>query len=224
MKTKVTILVFFVMLSIDQVEAQYSEQWFNDNGNSGQIILSIENTDNDPQKEILVGFGYIGGTYFYPTDGLLTLFDGLTGEVEWKSNENFESVRSGKLIDVNGDGIFEILFFGKKDNTNEDGWFLYGSNGVSITEVNKTHIQSSSFPNPFKQSTTIKYSVYKNGTFVSLKIFDSYGTELKTLVNEIKNAGEYEILFNGIDLSNGMYFYQVNIGNTVGTKKLIKME
>ncbi|MDX9697831.1 MAG: T9SS type A sorting domain-containing protein [Bacteroidales bacterium] len=224
MKTVVTILVFSFMLFIDHAEAQYSEQWFNSTGGSGQIILSIENTDNDPQKEILVGWGWVGGTYSYPQDGLLTLFDGLTGEVEWKSNDNFENVQSGKLIDVNGDGIFEILFVGKKVNTNDDGWFLYGSNGVSITEISKSNIHSSSFPNPFKQSTTIKYTVPKNGTFVSLKIFDSYGTELKTLVNDIKNAGEYEILFNGFDLSNGMYFYQVNIGNSIGTKKMIKME
>jgi len=153
----------------------------------------------------------------------LVLIDGLTGNVEWNSLEVFQTANKAMLVDSDGNGIFEILFYGWKSNT-ESGWYSYGANGLSIDEIHNANLQTSNFPNPFKQTTTIKYSVPENGTFVSLKIFDSYGTELKTLVNEVKNAGEYEILFNGLDLSGGMYFYQINIGNEIGSKKMLKME
>ncbi len=74
------------------------------------------------------------------------------------------------------------------------------------------------------QTTTIKYSVPEDATFVHVKIVDASGNVLKTMVNETKNKGEYEIVFNGMDLSSGMYFYQVNIGNEIGTKKMLKVE
>ena len=221
MKNVVTILVFSCILFINHAVAQYSQKWYSDNGYNEQRIISVENTDADPQKEILVGCGYITGNGNSPKSGTLILFDGLTGAVEWKSSDIFNQAYDAKLIDANGDGIFEILFYGEI-TLSEWGWYIYGINGLSINEIITPNIQSSNFPNPFKQSTTIKYSVPENGTFVSLKIFDSYGTELKSLVNEIKNAGEYEILFNGLDLSSGMYFYKINIGNeTIQTNKLL---
>ena len=220
MKNVVTILVFSCILFINHAEAQYSQKWYSDNGYKEDRIISIENTDADPQKEILVGYRVDDQ---YNNGGSLILLDGLTGDVEWKSSDIFNLTWDAKLIDANGDGIFEILFYAE-DNDYNFGWYLYSIAGLSINEINTPNLQSSNFPNPFKQSTTIKYSVSENGTFVSLKIFDSYGTELKTLVNEKKNAGEYEILFNGLDLSSGMYFYQINIGNEIGSKKMIKME
>ncbi|MBK7684518.1 MAG: T9SS type A sorting domain-containing protein [Bacteroidetes bacterium] len=93
-----------------------------------------------------------------------------------------------------------------------------------MNELDGNKIQASNYPNPFNQTTTIKYNVPENATLVNIIIFDANGNVLKTLVNETKSVGDYEIVFNGLDLSNGVYFYQVNIGNVVGTKKMIKME
>ncbi len=76
------------------------------------------------------------------------------------------------------------------------------------------------YPNPFNPSTTIKYSINK-GSFVTLKIFDPLGRELKTLVSDQQNAGEYQVNFEANDLSTGIYFYTLQSGESRITKKML---
>jgi hypothetical protein len=76
------------------------------------------------------------------------------------------------------------------------------------------------YPNPFNPSTLIKYSVGKE-SFVTLKIFDSLGREIKTLVNRLQYPGEYEISFKPDNLSSGIYFYNLRSGNFQATKKML---
>jgi hypothetical protein len=56
---------------------------------------------------------------------------------------------------------------------------------------------------------------------VTIKIFDVTGREIKTLVNEIKQAGNYAIDFNGSLLSSGVYFYRIQSGDFVMTKRMV---
>jgi carboxyl-terminal processing protease len=79
---------------------------------------------------------------------------------------------------------------------------------------------SQNYPNPFNPSTVISYQlpVYSH---VTLKVFDLLGREVATLVNEEKRAGSYEVTFNGKNLSSGVYFYRLQAGEFVQTKKLI---
>lgn len=90
-------------------------------------------------------------------------------------------------------------------------------------EVNMTAPQSFSlsqnFPNPFNPSTTIKYSV-PFASKVSVKIFDMLGKEVASLVNDTKQAGNYEVIFNATSLSSGIYFYKMQAGSFSDTKKL----
>ena len=79
------------------------------------------------------------------------------------------------------------------------------------------------YPNPFNPSTTIKYSIPKE-SFVSLKIYDVLGNEVKNLVHEEKQPGEYMINFNGSNLSSGFYFYKLAAGNYIVTKKMILLK
>lgn len=76
------------------------------------------------------------------------------------------------------------------------------------------------YPNPFNPSTTIQYSVVSQ-QFVVLKIYDVLGNEIITLVNEEKPAGIYEIMFNAQVLTSGVYFYTLEVGNFIQTKKMI---
>ncbi|QQS37773.1 MAG: T9SS type A sorting domain-containing protein [Ignavibacteriales bacterium] len=75
------------------------------------------------------------------------------------------------------------------------------------------------YPNPFNPSTFISYSIPVKSN-VTLKIFDVLGNEIKTLVNESKDAGNYTINFNASDLSSGVYFYTINAANYTQTKKM----
>jgi len=82
---------------------------------------------------------------------------------------------------------------------------------------------SQNYPNPFNPVTKIKYGLPKN-SFVSLKIYDMLGREIKSLVNTEMNAGEYIVDFNGSELSSGTYFYRIETNGFTETKKLILLK
>ena len=60
--------------------------------------------------------------------------------------------------------------------------------------------------------------------FVSLKVYDILGTEITTLINEEKPAGNYEVEFDARGLSSGTYFYKLITGNFVSVKKMLLMK
>ena len=86
--------------------------------------------------------------------------------------------------------------------------------------IPKQYELSQNYPNPFNPTTTIKYSLPKNG-IVTIKIYDVTGREIRTLVNEMKTAGNYVVDFNGIDISSGVYFYRIKVGDFVMTKRMV---
>ncbi len=79
------------------------------------------------------------------------------------------------------------------------------------------------YPNPFNPSTLIRYSISNRGN-VMLKVFNLLGKEVAVLVNEEKNAGNYEINFDASGLSSGVYFYELTSAGTKMTKKMIIMK
>jgi len=82
---------------------------------------------------------------------------------------------------------------------------------------------SQNYPNPFNPSTVISYQIPVI-TFVTLKVFDMIGNEVATLVNEEKQAGYHTVIFNAENISTGVYFYRLQAGEFVSTKKLILMK
>ena len=79
------------------------------------------------------------------------------------------------------------------------------------------------YPNPFNPTTTISFSLpYKS--FVSLKVFDALGREVTTLVDEELSAGDHSRLWNGGNMSSGIYFYSLQAGSFTETKKLILLK
>jgi hypothetical protein len=76
------------------------------------------------------------------------------------------------------------------------------------------------YPNPFNPETVIKYKIAKEG-YTTLKVFDILGREVKTLVNENKPAGSYNVIFNAGDISSGVYFYTLTQGSLQYSKKMI---
>jgi len=91
---------------------------------------------------------------------------------------------------------------------------------------------SQNYPNPFNPSTTIKYSIHAVGERQAsilqntvLKVYDILGREVVTLVNEQQKAGSYEVIFDAESvnrkISSGIYFYRLQSGNMVVSKKMI---
>ena len=79
---------------------------------------------------------------------------------------------------------------------------------------------SQNYPNPFNPVTKINYSIPKQG-FVTLKVYDLIGREVRTLVNEVKASGSYSVDFNASELSSGVYFYKIQAGDFTETKKMM---
>lgn len=89
--------------------------------------------------------------------------------------------------------------------------------------VPKNYFLYQNYPNPFNPSTKIKYSVPKT-SFVNITVYDILGREIATLVNEEKSPGNYEVEFDGGNLSNGIYLYRMQSGEFSETKKLILLK
>jgi hypothetical protein len=79
---------------------------------------------------------------------------------------------------------------------------------------------SQNYPNPFNPSTTIRYGLPQRQQ-VLLTLFNTLGQRVATLVREEKEAGYHEVKFDATGLSSGVYFYRLQAGNYVATKKLL---
>lgn len=88
-----------------------------------------------------------------------------------------------------------------------------------LTEISLKFHLSQNYPNPFNPVTRINYEIPKKG-FVSLKVYEILGKEVKTLVSQVKSMGYYSVDFNAAELSSGVYFYKITSGDFTDTKKL----
>jgi flagellar hook assembly protein FlgD len=77
------------------------------------------------------------------------------------------------------------------------------------------------YPNPFNPSTTISYLLPKD-TRVVLKIYNSIGQEVSTLVNDDRSAGYHQEVWNASNVASGMYIYQLTINNEQGKGELYR--
>lgn len=159
-------------------------------------------------------------------------------EISAGSN-NYEITKTQKLnggqwnyltsVELNNDGIISV-----KLNSNSTGLVVADAFRLiytgSVTDINENMISTKfilyqNYPNPFNPTTTIKYSIpnLKSGLSnkVQLKIFNILGEEVTTLVNKVQSPGEYEATFYASDLASGTYFYRLQVGNNVETKKMV---
>ena len=93
--------------------------------------------------------------------------------------------------------------------------------GHEIPESFRLH---QNYPNPFNPSTKIRFDVPGNMSFVRLTIYDIAGKEVERLVNGELAAGAYEYEFDGSKLSSGMYFYRLEAGEFIETRKMVLLK
>ncbi|NWF50957.1 MAG: T9SS type A sorting domain-containing protein [Ignavibacteriaceae bacterium] len=151
------------------------------------------------------------------------------------SGDPFYVGRNGSFVaNVSGQ-----LFLGLNDNIFWDNYGYYvafiTSTGT-VTDVNheqnhgnlNDYNLSQNFPNPFNPSTSIQYNVPGSAN-VQLTIYDINGQKVKELINEFRNSGNYTVTWDAKDnfgnkVSSGTYFYQVQVGNFIQTKKMILLK
>jgi hypothetical protein len=139
---------------------------------------------------------------------------------------DFASPPSGPAPGYVRDYVFEVT--GRYSSSGG----LYKGNDLSVLSssnlLNKTskpdgfklHINN---PNPFNPSTHIKFEL-KNRSFVKIEVYDILGQLVNVLANEFKEAGSYEVVFDGTNLPSGIYFYKMVAGNFVDVKKMVLLK
>lgn len=155
--------------------------------------------------------------------------------------QNFERAII-RIIDDNGNLLKEKYFrpspdqnsFYSVEETNDNGFILCGYADIgsgrgyivrtdSLLNLKPVGIWENAesledyqlfqnYPNPFNSQTKIRYSI-PSSTFVTLKVFDITGREIKTLVNDYKQAGNHKVTFNSGNLPSGVYYYELTAGS-----------
>jgi hypothetical protein len=142
----------------------------------------------------------------------------------------------GMHIESTIDGGYIILVYDYTNSTLADICLVkLGSDPTDVESpeqenIPEDYILRQNYPNPFNPSTTIKYQIPKKSE-VTIKVFSLLGREVKTLINEVQEAGEYQVEFSAkggsasggdaAGLSSGVYFYQLKTGGMVRTKKML---
>ena len=95
---------------------------------------------------------------------------------------------------------------------------------ITNTDNNVSYFSlKQNYPNPFNPITRICYSIPEISN-VTITVFDILGNEIETVVNEDKPVGTYEITWNAANLPSGIYFYRLQSGEFVETKKMVLMK
>jgi hypothetical protein len=126
---------------------------------------------------------------------------------------------SGKYrIDIYRDCLYQENRFIKSFR------FEYVISSISNKEkIPNQFMLYNAYPNPFNPTTVISYSIPSFG-FVSLKVFNSLGKEVAVLVSKHQESGKYELEFRAKELSSGIYYYSLQFGDIIETKKIILLK
>jgi hypothetical protein len=90
---------------------------------------------------------------------------------------------------------------------------------VSYISPDSYHL-AQNYPNPFNPSTKISWQS-PVGSWQTLKVYDILGNEVATLVDEFREAGRYEVTFDRSNLASGIYYYRLQAGSFIETKKMV---
>ena len=190
------------------------------------LYLSTNNGENWSQiffnNRVIWALALSGQCIFVGTEvindigGVYLSFD--NGQIWHQKNEGFYPLTSVNSLLIKDNYIFA----GTEGNS---VWrrslqeIITGIGKISQEELSGFELFQN-YPNPFNPTTQIKYGIPNDG-FVSLKVYDILGREVKLLVNEYKKAGYYEANFNASNLPSGMYLYRIYAGDYNAVKKMV---
>jgi M6 family metalloprotease-like protein len=139
------------------------------------------------------------------------------------SANNLPGIQDGDIVRFNLPGNNADSVWGYEEISYVRMKGLSKDNSSEISEdipVPTEYGLDQNYPNPFNPTTMIEYQLPKDG-FVSLKIYDILGREVRTLVNEYKSQGRYSVSFDASKLASGVYIYQLKSNNYSSIKKMI---
>jgi len=242
-------------------DSSYSMQFYLENYNDAGKIWIQKPFSVEPQKDYIVNINYKFASRDFGTANLWTIITGVhllppdsAQELIYQGNTG-----NGFNFDTGYVWLDKHYEFNINTETSNNLWIVVGiwgnwevprtyyidSLSINIEEENpgtlsddagfySDYYLTQNYPNPFNPSTKINYSL-PEPCWVQIKIYDLPGNEIKTIINEKKPAGTYELIWNTASdaggLPSGVYFYRIKAtpiggqtGDYVQTKKMILMK
>jgi hypothetical protein len=181
---------------VDQYIVQRKRHYLDESCYSDIATVSGLTTQFVDQQEIV---GKLVGEHAPPTEYRVRARLNYSGNLIVSVPSNMLNIWTHSGSEGSGDGVGKIVSW----NTLPKETRLYAN-----------------YPNPFNPSTVIRFDIAGPG-LVSLKVFDILGQEVSTVINGRLDAGIYERTFDASQLAGGVYFYRLEAGGFVATKKLV---
>jgi len=233
------------VLSVDSLDYSYNKNVFeinNINEGSGRNHFygwifsdSLEESISDT-FDIIPVYPYSKLYRYYNlenNDSLYHIGDTLNIHYRPKTTNFFDSYYSADYIVSSSEAISYRRYYSYYQQGFSEEYKLTNYLIVGVKEENKNiptkFTLSQNYPNPFNPSTTIKYSILGSvgtlrATSVQLKIYNTLGQEVSTLVNKVQSAGNYEVQFDARNLTSGIYFYRLETNGFVKSQKMILLK
>jgi hypothetical protein len=199
-------------------------------GTDNGVYLSTNNGSSWTQTgfnnqyiySLAVNGNYIfAGTQNYPSGSCGVYLSTNNGSSWIQKNEGFNVIPTISALLIANNYIFAGTY-------EQSVWRRLYSEIINSMQDISTGVPSAfsleqNYPNPFNPITKIRFDLPKNVN-VKLTIYDMLGREVETIVNEHLNAGSYEVTFDGTKYTSGVYYYRLNAGEFVETKKMILLK
>ena len=215
--------------NLQQITHTFGDEWYpswsqngqqiifgySTDGNYGSNEIYKMNSDTTEREQLTVNNNWDGTPRWSPDGSKICYASDIS------SYQHFEVY----IMNNNGSNISRVTYTPSTATAINPVWMPVNSS-VYVSEFSSTpegFYLYQNYPNPFNPTTKISYQI-PEPSFVTLKVYDMLGNEIKTLVNEEKPAGSYRVEFNGRELPSGIYVYKIQAGFFSQTKKMILLK
>ncbi len=162
----------------------------------------------------------------------------IEGSSDWEDVENGYFTQTGgniwtypylPILNYAGESVRIAFYFYSDTYSNSLGWYIDDivieglATGIGKTNETSVKLLKQNTPNPFSSNTEITYKVEQICN-VNLKVYNSNGQLVESVINKVQSPGEYTIDFSASKLSSGIYYYQLQLGDSYReTKKMVKL-
>jgi len=195
-------------------------------------VTTTETDDHEPDTSAAFNWNLHDSMYDtsyskHSSDELTETTTSVTQKVTWKNQTEFSVVQEKHFISETKYEQMGVKDFERYTQDFRSVVYLkYDMKPMDVkdpfAEIPSKYSLEQNYPNPFNPITNI--NMKSKETKVTIKIFDVLGNEVQTLTDEIKSPGKYDLFLNGIQLSSGIYYYQLKTNDFISVKKMVLLK